>query len=235
MDQKSREKISHVIVIVGAGGIGSNLFQKIARYAPGKYDILLIDGDVVEGKNILRQCFTKSDIGRNKAEVLTEKANNTLCYRHSSYAAYLSTEGIEGAKTLEKLTKEYTSTVLFGAVDNNPARVQMEIFFDRSDKNLLYIDAANEEMTGDVVCCWKFNGEQRGSKRSEYDYSVMLDKENDPNKKSCSEKLDEGNVQTLIANDKAAIIALEFFQHHLYGETVTGLGVFDECVKQASS
>lgn len=224
-----------IIVIVGAGGIGSNLFQKLARYAPEEFDILLIDGDIVEEKNILRQCFTKVDIGNYKAEALATKANNTLKNRQYSYNKYLSTTEDEGAQTVEDLCIDYNHVVLFGCVDNNPARMQLEKFFKNTSKSVLYIDAANESKTGDVVSCLKRPGELiQGALRSMYDANVSIDKENDPNIPSCGDFLDAGNIQTLIANDKAAIIALEVFDSYLNRELKEGLVVFDSCVTHLS-
>lgn len=203
------------IVIVGAGGIGSNLFQKITRYAPSRYNILLIDGDIVEEKNILRQMFTMADVGRNKAEVLTTKANNTLTQRNSFYDDYLPTKKGYGVKKIQQLTSGADEIILFGCVDNHPIRRELELFFEQCDCECLYIDSANGESSGDVVSVYKHKvGAVRGAVRSMYDASVLFDNENDPTN-SCGVQLDAGNIQTLIANDKAAIIALEVFHEYL--------------------
>lgn len=219
-----------LIVIVGAGGIGSNLFQDLTRYAPEKYKILLIDGDIVEKKNILRQMFTSNDIGINKAEALTSKANNTLLLRNWAYSNYIPTEEEKGAELLLELTKDYNEIILFGALDNHSARRQLEKFFKSFTKKMLYIDAANEKDIGDVVVCYREYDEIAGCLRSDYDYSVMLDNDNDPNKKSCSSFLDNGDTQTLIANRKAAVLSLEIFHNYLYDNVLTGVWRFNSCV-----
>ena len=224
-------KNDKLCVIVGAGGIGSNLFQKLTRYAPLMWDILLIDGDAVEHKNIMRQMFTSEDVEYNKASCLTRKANNVLQERNYAYTDYLNTNESDGAKKLVELTEKYPEVVLFGCVDNQPARRQMEKYFElATDKELMYIDAANAEVEGDVVSVYRNKEKIDGVPRSMYDASVLFDTDGDPNDKSCTDQLDEGNIQTLIANDKAAIIALEVFESYLDNKIKTGLWRFDECV-----
>lgn len=231
-----------LILIVGVGGIGSNLFQKLARYAPMNYHICLIDGDTVEPKNLERQMFTQSDIGKNKAEVLAHKANNQLTQRFSYYPYYLETNDYE--KFVEQMIfiifgRFYKNVVIFGCLDNHPARLMLETIsknenFVNRFYSWLYIDGANEKHTGDVVSYLRIDKKNNkghtvvkeyGAFRSTYDYSVMVDKTNDPNN-SCQNDLLDGNIQTLIANDKAAITMLEVFNNYLEGKRCWGLWKF---------
>jgi len=78
------------IVLVGAGGIGSNL-ALAALAGTGFKNLTLIDGDTVSRRNIpLSVPFTKQDIGRAKVEVVREmlkrKYGNRLNIR--CYASY---------------------------------------------------------------------------------------------------------------------------------------------------
>ena len=72
------------LVLVGCGGTGSFLAGHIARLLTGSVigetieDVLLIDGDSVESKNVGRQLFSKRDIGMNKAEVLANRYNQAF-------------------------------------------------------------------------------------------------------------------------------------------------------------
>lgn len=218
-----------VILIVGAGGTGSSLFQNITRFAPEDYEIILIDGDVVEEKNILRQMFVNTDVGQNKANVLTTKANNTIISRNSFYPYYLETEEDKGAQTLLSLTEKFEEVVLFGCVDNHPARLQLEKFFKLMN-NIDYVDCANGEHSGDIVYCYKSEGETFGALRSCYDASILFDTEDDPNTKSCTDEIDEGNIQTRVANLKSSIVALEIFAKIIQNKRKAGLVVFDKCV-----
>ncbi|MGB9825980.1 MAG: ThiF family adenylyltransferase, partial [Desulfofundulus sp.] len=64
------------LVIAGTGGTGGILVQNLAHYVYGmryrrdRIQIILVDGDVVEERNVGRQKFTLEDVGHNKAERL---------------------------------------------------------------------------------------------------------------------------------------------------------------------
>jgi len=60
-------------VLVGCGGIGSQLLAPLVRYlvhSSREALLVLVDGDVFEHSNALRQEFPASAVGRNKAEAL---------------------------------------------------------------------------------------------------------------------------------------------------------------------
>lgn len=79
------ESIPSTIIIVGAGGTGSRLVPLLAQFMRsitlGKSPtgwvmdprIILIDGDEVEEKNLIRQNFIARDVGQNKAVVLAQR------------------------------------------------------------------------------------------------------------------------------------------------------------------
>ena len=61
------------VLLVGAGGIGSHLTDLLCRGLHGlTLDLTLMDGDVVEERNLAHQRFQPNDIGRAKADVLAE-------------------------------------------------------------------------------------------------------------------------------------------------------------------
>lgn len=81
------KQFSNSVVIFGAGGVTSwflpqlikifyNFNQKIygnnIDLAP-EINITLVDGDICEHKNLLRQNFIPEDVGKNKAEVLAKR------------------------------------------------------------------------------------------------------------------------------------------------------------------
>ena len=77
--------IPHNILVVGCGGTGSRLVPLLAQFLRslmkehnprgwlGTPNIALCDFDTIEEKNLLRQNFIKSDIGKNKEVVLAER------------------------------------------------------------------------------------------------------------------------------------------------------------------
>jgi hypothetical protein len=70
--------IPNKIVIFGCGGTGSRLVPLVAQFLKTcswviSPEIILIDPDIVEEKNLFRQNFIKPDIGKYKAEVLANR------------------------------------------------------------------------------------------------------------------------------------------------------------------
>ena len=64
--------LSSKVLIIGAGGLGHPVAQYLAAMGVG--DIKIVDGDTVSITNLHRQIlFTDDDIGKNKAEVLSQK------------------------------------------------------------------------------------------------------------------------------------------------------------------
>lgn len=216
------------VIIVGAGGIGSCLFQDLCRFLPHTVDIHLLDGDTVEGRNVQRQHFSRQDLSRNKAEALAEKATVALgldrVYFHPQY--------LTSPTQLERIAKPYLTVILIGAVDNHPARRRMEDFVRRSvgqKRDTYYLDCANELARGEVVAVNVGAGGIQGAFRSEMDPAVLTDDQGDPTTASCSQELDAGNVQVLHTNRKAAIIALELLSAYLQGDVQVGIVYFRNC------
>ena len=89
------------LVLVGCGGTGGCFFSKMVRFLSGitfadiNFKFRLIDGDIVEAKNIGRQPYLLDDVGRNKAVALAAIAEETLDVKVKAYPMYLSSENID--------------------------------------------------------------------------------------------------------------------------------------------
>jgi len=128
------------ILVVGCGGIGSFLIKELhnlfftGQINHSDYLINIMDFDIVELKNIKYQAFEKQDIGRNKAQVLSEKY-------HFSFAN-------------EKLTDELQLKgydIIISCVDNSQAR---KLIYDFCEKNnIYYIDGRSE---GRAIACFTY-------------------------------------------------------------------------------
>lgn len=69
----------YAIFVLGAGGTGSWLCAFLDKQSQGN-NVIVMDGDVVEDKNILRQNFTRKDISRRKAQVVAAEPNVETLY-----------------------------------------------------------------------------------------------------------------------------------------------------------
>ena len=226
------------IIIVGCGGIGSALFQDLVRtriVKTGNVYITLIDGDRVERKNIGRQHFSLSQVGMFKAEALAVTATKVLNLKN----LYFINRYVLDVKDIETPLVKCSNTILVGCVDNHSARLIMENYIKRNNyKKTYYLDCSNGVDTGEVVAVYKESRSDDiiGSFRSEYDPNVLIDKTDEKkvdqeNEVNCSNEVDEGNEQTIIANRKAAIIALELLQDYINSgnKATTGIVYFKGC------
>ena len=71
------------VLIVGAGGNGGIVLEHLLRLHqalvawghPEGLEVTMMDGDTVSGTNCVRQSFSVSDVGHNKATILINRVN----------------------------------------------------------------------------------------------------------------------------------------------------------------
>lgn len=154
------------LVVIGSGGTGTYFLKEVSRYLAGLgkkspfKDYSIYDGDIVEKKNLDRQCFTSDDIGQNKACVMAEILTDAFDIPWKSYPFYVT-------KMRDiRLNKDYIPVVI-GSVDNHACRMVMEELFHTLDC-IFYLDSANEYSSGEVVFSAKLNGKLVSPLRSYY-------------------------------------------------------------------
>lgn len=145
-------------IIVGLGGTGSYLVNHIVHYLKIlkkiPRELILIDGDVLEDRNLLRQGFLEKDIGRNKAKALQERFSKIV---PSNVKVRSEDRFINSIRDLEDVVGDEGDIFLFSCVDNNMARyrllmAQHKIYSDSKGKRrVIFIDAGNEEWHGQVL------------------------------------------------------------------------------------
>ena len=138
------------IVLVGLGGIGSQLVPSLVRYLAAKPEprpvLVLVDGDAYEPSNRTRQVFPESAIGTNKAEALAE------AYR-----------GLTVQAVADYLTEANVATVIRDgdvvllAVDNHWTRFVVDRHLATLDEVTL-ISGGNDETDGNVQLVRRRNG-----------------------------------------------------------------------------
>lgn len=103
--------MAHRIVFCGVGALGSGAVM-LCRNLPA--ELVLVDFDRVESKNLLSQAFVKPSVGKNKAEALKLQLANFHGLKAESFGVRLSTDN---ASTL--LAR---ATLLVDAFDNAASR-----------------------------------------------------------------------------------------------------------------
>jgi len=138
------------ITLVGCGGTGSHIAQALARLAShcrdtnGPYvQLVFVDGDTVEAKNVGRQLFSSSDIGKNKAQCLAARFGAVFGLSIVAFPHMLSQQRIAN-------TSPYG--ILVGAVDSAAGRRAIASQLSSSYNWKAWIDCGNHEHSGQIVC-----------------------------------------------------------------------------------
>ncbi len=142
------------VILVGVGGTGSRLLTGLAQVhhalraldQPG-LEVHAIDGDAVSDANVGRQLFSPSDVGRNKAEVLTTRVNMHYGLAWKAYPQMFSKDIKLRSRLLANY--HYVSSILITAVDTVAAR--KKIIKAMSSKADYWLDTGNTQDTGQVV------------------------------------------------------------------------------------
>jgi molybdopterin/thiamine biosynthesis adenylyltransferase len=161
---------------IGCGGTGSWLVYPICKFLRNlvtRYDNInltytLVDDDIVEARNILRQNFEEYDIDRNKATTMVRKYSNVYPLMEAIKIR------IDTPKKLQNLLEgEYHSNphmsipytdspreliIILGCVDSNKTRRMAYRFFTKKYNRLTtpvtYIDSGNNLHNGQIVTCY---------------------------------------------------------------------------------
>ena len=132
------------IVLVGCGGIGSQLLPPLVRYLASRPEprpvLVLVDGDVFEAKNLSRQACSPGDLGTNKAEVLAQVA-------HAAGLANQAIGSFIDETNVRSIVREGDLVLL--AVDNHRTRALVDDHLRSLDEATL-ISGGNDETDGNV-------------------------------------------------------------------------------------
>ena len=222
------------IVIVGLGGNGSHVARHIGRMLFHRKQtklsvpqLVLVDGDKVEGKNVGRQMFAPADIGHNKAEVIMRRLNASLGLNTVAYPTNVNSHHLSGAQ------------IVIGCVDSHHGRSVIQNTLGPSYgshlvNNAVWIDAGNHHDVGQVVLG---NGKSKDvnwrkgiGENDDYItyrclpypgvvFPALLEKE-EVTPISCAEAMALGD-QHLMINDWMALVVANYVHQLLYREPIT--------------
>ncbi len=218
------------IIIIGVGGTGANLAAMLSRFINSQWEIILMDADRVSASNLERQAFQKHDINEFKAEALSRKINTATSTKTSFKNVFLKDH-----EQLNRMTKKTDELVIFGCVDNHPARMKIEKFFKQKQifdkfERWLYVDSANELSNGEVV---SLNSTEYKNAlhdklfRSDIYPKIKRSRKGDVTTRSCEERISSGDEQQYSTNLQAAIICFRIFQDWISGRETPKIVHFD--------
>lgn len=180
-----------MIYIIGCGGVGSWLAPNLAMLTR---DITLVDGDILEEKNLNRQLFSRDDIGRNKAEVLA--ARHELLHLPKFYS-YLSIDHAD-------------IDWIFCVVDNHAARKDVLNACDAFGCQAIL--GANETYSSEA---YYYHREFKYSPVDPRVYypEILTDESNNPLSRGtgCTGKAQEENPQLASANYMAGALCVSLY------------------------
>ena len=177
--------------IIGCGGVGSAIVPSFCLLKPPS-DITLIDGDVIERKNLDRQMFTAAQIGLNKAQALAQK-----------YTCRCLPEWFARGKW-----RHYRSDWLICLVDNHRTRLEAIEVCDEYGCQAVF--AANEMHSAEA---YYYRRAWKGTRRDPRLYypEIVTDRSGDPRAASCTGQAQETHRQLVSANLMAAALAEHLF------------------------
>lgn len=224
----------YCIVVVGAGGTGGYVLKEFSRYL---YDnkkakdqiskMSIVDGDLIEKKNIKRQAFQIDDVGQAKSSILAQVLNEAFDLGWEAYYQYiLKVDDIENKVGSRTHYGEKIIPVIVGCVDNHAARLVCEEFFAKRE-DCIYIDSANEFSDGEVVFAAKKGGVVVSPCRSVVFPDILKGDLRNVEEMSCTE-LNEVAPQHITANMMAGVIILQSLTALLEeGRVTTGVTCFN--------
>jgi PRTRC genetic system ThiF family protein len=151
------------ILVVGAGGTGSAivmglpyLHQAIRAWGhPYGLEVTLMDGDLVSETNCVRQPFSWSDVGQNKATVLINRIN-------LFWGAKWNAQPVCFDEATLRSNDDHSPDFLIGCVDTRAARSVIErSVMKRSSYVSYWLDLGNNASSGQFVLGQPLNGRNR--------------------------------------------------------------------------
>jgi PRTRC genetic system ThiF family protein len=151
------------VLIVGAGGTGSTIAMnlpyldqamRVWGHASG-LEVTMMDADTVSATNCVRQPFSASDIGQNKATVLINRINIFWGTKWTSIPNRFHARSFESDRS-------NVPDVLIGCVDTREARKSIAESFTRALSCTCYwLDLGNNAASGQYVLGQPLNGRNR--------------------------------------------------------------------------
>lgn len=139
------------VLIVGSGGNGSAMLMGLPYLHqamkvwghPGGLEVTVLDADTVSETNCVRQPFSRSDIGLNKAEVLVNRVNLFWGLDWAARPEFLNETTLRNP--------DRAADLVIGCVDTRAARQTIEKVVTASSPVSYWLDLGNNAASGQYV------------------------------------------------------------------------------------
>lgn len=220
------------LILAGAGGTGSHILQSLARLAVHvaggpPLELVVIDGDTVEMKNVGRQLFSVADVGLNKAQALAERFSAVFGLAITAVPAMAT---LELLRDLIQDRARGALTILVGAVDTVTAR---QVLRDAlaSTPARLWLDTGNEEHAGQVTLgtatraeelagCLALGGLATALPAPSLTYPNLVTSPKPARRGDCAAAT-AANVQGLMVNQAVAAVAAQYLYQLVVERRIT--------------
>jgi len=143
---RNRRRGRYTITLIGCGGNGSALLVRLARIdrairevGGAGLDITIWDGDEVSPSNIVRQPFTKREIGLQKASTLVTRVNRTFGTFYKAVNRHFCGE------------RRLDDDMIVSCVDSREARKTIVECEKSRFKQQVWVDLGNGDTFGNFV------------------------------------------------------------------------------------
>jgi PRTRC genetic system ThiF family protein len=157
------------VLVVGCGGTGSAVVaglpylhqSLVARGHPGGLHVTVLDGDTISPTNCIRQPFTRSEVGLNKAVVLVNRLNLFWGLKWDAVPAHL--------KPGNHISRGYSGDdlrahIVVGCVDTRAARAAIHDTVGNCSTVSYWLDLGNNADSGQFILGEPLNDRNRRAK-----------------------------------------------------------------------
>lgn len=224
------------VILVGCGGTGSHLAQSLARLAVHaqaagqQVELIFIDGDTVELKNVGRQLFSTADIGMNKAQALAARFSAVFGLPIIAWPDMADTDLLRHLCGGEIGGWGNVYPLLIGAVDSTSGRQALAGALAHQRRGL-WLDAGNHEQAGQVCVgsaivpaevqqAFRLSGLCQALPAPSLQFPELLVSVPPRPRADCAQAVID-NAQSLMVNQAMAAIAAQYAYQIVMGRRLT--------------
>lgn len=215
------------VIIIGLGGIGSILSDKILRYlhtdkTSSDHHLVFIDGDQYEEKNLIRQDFS---IWGNKAQSKYDELNKRFLNVSLEYRTCFVNED-----NINLIIKD--NDIIFLCVDNHKTR-RLTSEHCKNLPNVTLISGGNEYTDGNAQLYVRRGGQDVTPDLCAYHPEIQNAEDKSPEQMSCSE-LQASAPQLYFTNMSVATMMLWLFYNSVVRSNFTKSEVYFDIVSMSA-